>query len=622
MRLHGGALSAKIAKQTRSARGLPRRLAHAGRVALQILYWAATLQLRAGLRRRRDTRLIRRSGLFDVQFYLAQCPGDAAAREDPIQHYLAVGAARGLDPSLLFDTSEYVARNPAAQAAGENPLAHHLRSHGGSRRAVAAGVEANRALDPMLLGHPFRRARSPGAILVVRPRPPALSRAIARFSDDERALALLRFLRDEGYAVTLVSEEEPAAEDVEALERMGVSVRRGLDAAVAHLADEGHGYRAAILAGAELAWRSVAFVRAYAPQATVIYDRAERPPSDALLDELGAASADVVLVRTAQQREALLHRLPDARVEIVPGVAGPLAAGGAPDDPCAAIAKARLELAIGATRLVAADPEKLAEAEERPPVEVAERPGAPDAARSPANRRDRKVLAVGVYLCDVKNHAVEIARELGRAEEWSVEQQWIAVGSGDLPAPLAPLTAWQQRSRVPKFVLLNRLLAGRDLRQYEYVLVCDDDITLPERFVDRYLDLVVRYDLALAQPARTHASYTDNLIVERLDGLVARRTRFVEIGPLFSMRGDAVPLLTPFDESSPMGWGYDFVWPVLLERAGLRMGIVDATPVAHELRKPSTLYDDRDASRAMEAYLSTRSHLSPQDAFRIVEAFS
>jgi hypothetical protein len=41
------------------------------------------------------------------------------------------------------------------------------------------------------------------------------------------------------------------------------------------------------------------------------------------------------------------------------------------------------------------------------------------------------------------------------------------------------------------------------------------------------------------------------------------------------------PIVLPFDRRSPTGWGLDFVWPVLMESNGLRMGIVDATPVSY-----------------------------------------
>jgi hypothetical protein len=232
------------------------------------------------------------------------------------------------------------------------------------------------------------------------------------------------------------------------------------------------------------------------------------------------------------------------------------------------------------------------------------------------------VLVAGVYLADRENAAADIACEIGRSRDWDVDQRWIALGKAQIPEALAPVTAWRQPTRAGKFALLNRLLAEVDTGRYEFVLFADDDIVLPDAFVDRYLDLVTRHDLALAQPARTHDSYIDHWIVEQLDGLQARRTRFVEIGPLFSMRRDALHLLTPFSDASPMGWGYDFVWPILVEDAGLRMGIVDATPVAHNLRKPVAFYDNRDAAIAMQAYLADRRSLSRHDAFFIVEAYS
>jgi hypothetical protein len=235
----------------------------------------------------------------------------------------------------------------------------------------------------------------------------------------------------------------------------------------------------------------------------------------------------------------------------------------------------------------------------------------------------RSVLVVGIYLVDREHNAVEIVRELGRSRRWQVEQRWVALGKSTIPDLLASVTAWQAEGPRPKFGLLNELLSRFfDRGRHAYVLVCDDDVTMPAAFLDRYLDLVERHDLALAQPARTHDSYTDHAIVEQLEGLDARATRFVEIGPVFSMRQDVLPLLVPFDVASPMGWGYDYVWPVQIERAGRRMGIVDATPVGHTLRKPAAHYSHREHLRAMKAFLAARPHLTRDEAFTILEAYS
>jgi hypothetical protein len=237
-------------------------------------------------------------------------------------------------------------------------------------------------------------------------------------------------------------------------------------------------------------------------------------------------------------------------------------------------------------------------------------------------RRAGRVLVLGVYLVDRPNLAAEISVELGSSTRWRVEQRWVALGRSPVPSALAPVTTWTSIQPTPKFELVNRLLRDAAPGGFDYVVVSDDDIALPAGFLDAYLALVEQHDLALAQPARTHDSYIDHRFVEQLDGLDARWTRFVEIGPLFSIRRDALARLAPFDPGSPMGWGYDFVWPVVMEEAGLHMGIVDATPVSHSLRKPVANYDYATANQSMKAYLAAHPHLTRDRAFTIVRAFA
>lgn len=232
-----------------------------------------------------------------------------------------------------------------------------------------------------------------------------------------------------------------------------------------------------------------------------------------------------------------------------------------------------------------------------------------------------RVLVAGVYLSDKKNLARHISRTLAGSKDWAVEQQWISLGESPPDSDMAPYTARVVGKFSPKFFLLNQLLKQIDLRDFEYLIVSDDDIQLPEGFLDRYLALVLRHELALAQPARSHDSYIDHRFVEQLDGIDARRTRFVEIGPLFSLHRKAYDYFLPFDEASPMGWGNDFVWPVLAEKHNLKMGIVDAVPVGHNLRKPVAYYNYGTSADAMRNYLATRPHLSTKDAFFILESY-
>jgi len=187
---------------------------------------------------------------------------------------------------------------------------------------------------------------------------------------------------------------------------------------------------------------------------------------------------------------------------------------------------------------------------------------------------------------------------------------------------MASLTVQRLETPVPKFLLLNRLLKTVNLYDFEYIIISDDDIVLPPGFLDSYLAQVSHYNFAIAQPARTHDSFIDHPFVEQLDGIDARWTRFVEIGPLFSLHRSVLEYVLPFDEASPMGWGNDFVWPVLAGKHGLKMGIVDIVPVAHSLRKPVTYYDHASAAKTMNDYLARRPHLSKKDAFFILESYA
>ncbi|MTW21269.1 glycosyltransferase [Allochromatium palmeri] len=263
-------------------------------------------------------------------------------------------------------------------------------------------------------------------------------------------------------------------------------------------------------------------------------------------------------------------------------------------------------------------PEPVASPQSDPSVSSTE----PHAASLPPRETDRRVLILGIYLPEIANHAATLSRELLGSHDWEVDLRWASVSvstsTSKSNAPTDPeleaLTRLHSPERVPKFELLNRLLAEVEIERYRYLLVVDDDIELPPGFLDRFLAIQETRDFTLAQPARTHDSYTDHQFVNQLLGVESRRTRFVEIGPLFSLRRDGFASLLPFDEDAPMGWGLDFVWPVVLERHNQRLGIVDATPMRHALRKPVSTYDYTQTQTAMQAFLDRQPHLTLSEA--------
>lgn len=250
-------------------------------------------------------------------------------------------------------------------------------------------------------------------------------------------------------------------------------------------------------------------------------------------------------------------------------------------------------------------------------------PAESGAAFAGVSRPGGSVLVAGVYLADKKNTIEHLVDRFSRPGNWRVVQKWAAIGRGKYSDRVGEATVLRLDQGLPKYAMINMLLVNEKLDAYDYVIVCDDDITLPPGFLDTFLDIQIKCDFALAQPARTHNSYIDHVIVERLDGLQARRTRFNEIGPLNSFRRDALKLLFPFDVSvSPMGWGYDFAWPLVLEQNGLRTGIIDAAPVDHSLRKPVAYYSHEKSRRQMEEYLAKTPHFPMEEAFTILESYA
>lgn len=231
-----------------------------------------------------------------------------------------------------------------------------------------------------------------------------------------------------------------------------------------------------------------------------------------------------------------------------------------------------------------------------------------------------RVLVVGVYLADRENFSSHLVQRFSESSNLSVTQRWASLGGVSSDRAVAEVTAITSVSLVPKFKLMNQLLAMENLEDYDFVVFTDDDVVIPQGFLEFYISAQKRYNFALAQPARAWHSFYDHKLVVRKPWLKARETRFVEIGPVFSFDRRAVELLLPFDEASPMGYGYDFCWPVIMADAGLKMGIIDSVSVDHSFRPQGAAYSASQNNEVMKQYLAEHKHLTRGEAMQIVRA--
>jgi hypothetical protein len=213
---------------------------------------------------------------------------------------------------------------------------------------------------------------------------------------------------------------------------------------------------------------------------------------------------------------------------------------------------------------------------------------------------DREVVVLSVYR-DTTSCLPDALEELRHSRH----RLRLLLGSMGEPLPdLAPNTVASGLDG-GKFQNLNAVLEAAQLGPFDWLLVVDDDVTLPRRFLDRFVAICERFDLALAQPAQTLMSHAAWRVTRRRGGSFVRETRFVEIGPVTAFRSDAAIELVPFPDLR-FGWGLDLHWSALAAERGWRLGIVDALAVRHEQSPVASGYRRDDAIEEAQRFLTGR----------------
>lgn len=213
--------------------------------------------------------------------------------------------------------------------------------------------------------------------------------------------------------------------------------------------------------------------------------------------------------------------------------------------------------------------------------------------RTPRGPR-RRVHVVGVARPENLRTVARLRRELGRSHHD------VALHFGP-PAPGAG-----------KWTNINAALVDAPIGDADWLLLVDDDVILPRGFLDRFLTLAEGYRFELAQPAHAFASHAAWDITRRRPGVLARRTRFVEIGPVTALSARAARELLPFPDLR-MGWGLDARWSAIAAERGWPIGIVDATPVRH-LKPVAAAYPRDEAIAEAEAFLDGRAYVARAEA--------
>ena len=143
----------------------------------------------------------------------------------------------------------------------------------------------------------------------------------------------------------------------------------------------------------------------------------------------------------------------------------------------------------------------------------------------------------------------------------------------------------------------------------------DDDVALPRGFLDEFVFLAERFELAIAQPAHRRFSNAAWDVTRRRRRSVVRETAFVEIGPVVAFHRRTFATMLPFPPLRA-GWGLDAHWSALAAERGWRIGVIDATAIEHSLRPVAAAYDAGAAIAEAQAFLATRPYVRSSEAGR------
>jgi hypothetical protein len=166
-----------------------------------------------------------------------------------------------------------------------------------------------------------------------------------------------------------------------------------------------------------------------------------------------------------------------------------------------------------------------------------------------------------------------------------------------------------------KFENLNELLVQNPPGGFDWLLALDDDVSLPRGFLDAFVFLIERFGLRLAQPAHRARSHAAWQVTRRRPGSLVRETPYVEIGPVVAFHATTFPVLLPFPPLRA-GWGLGAHWAAVAREQGWPLGVVDATPVRHGLRRIATAYNREDAIDEGRRFLADKPYVNASDSQR------
>ena len=154
---------------------------------------------------------------------------------------------------------------------------------------------------------------------------------------------------------------------------------------------------------------------------------------------------------------------------------------------------------------------------------------------------------------------------------------------------------------------LYKTLIDRDLTQYDYFWLPDDDLDISAQKVNRLFDAMRRYGLRIAQPSLSPDSYFSHFVFSQCPGFVLRYTNCIEImAPC--MHRDILTKALPLFRGTMSGFGLDYIWCRLANSNAFRAAILDEIEMHHT----------RPIGKNLRAVMAESGNLSPKEEMAVL----
>lgn len=131
-----------------------------------------------------------------------------------------------------------------------------------------------------------------------------------------------------------------------------------------------------------------------------------------------------------------------------------------------------------------------------------------------------------------------------------------------------------------KYHLLKSLIESSPefISQYSYIWLPDNDVSISTEQINQLFQTADTYDLSLCQPAMR--GYVSHAITVPKPNILLRYTNFVEVlAPLMNL--ETLMLLKDTFDKNYSGWGFDFLWPYMLDYPKDKIAIIDSIVMRH-----------------------------------------